>query len=145
MSNTGLGQIRVDTIGLGTRALNCLRQAGIKTVADLVACSEDELMALPNFGQTTLLEVRRVLADLDGGLQVHALEVGQQFGENLVVRVLCTRVELPQLDGQVIKRLQGSDDQRPHFIPGQPTVAAAEMWHGNGSHALTGVLVNQGP
>ena len=54
-------------------------------------------------------------------------------------------VELPQLDGQVIKRLQGSDDQRPHLIPDQPTVAAAEMWHGDRSHALIGVPVDQSP
>jgi DNA-directed RNA polymerase alpha subunit len=60
------GQIPVEALPLGLRAFNCLRRAQIETVADLASRSDNELMTLPNFGQTTLLEIRKALADPDG-------------------------------------------------------------------------------
>ncbi|SVE60929.1 uncharacterized protein METZ01_LOCUS513783, partial [marine metagenome] len=65
--DTDYGQIPVGAMGLSVRALNCLRRTQIETVADLTSRSDDELMSLPNFGQTTLLEIRKALADLHGG------------------------------------------------------------------------------
>jgi len=52
---------------LSVRATNCLESENILTVRDLVACTEDRLLEVRNFGDTTLIEVRQRLAEL--GLQ----------------------------------------------------------------------------
>jgi DNA-directed RNA polymerase subunit alpha len=49
---------------LSVRASNCLESENINTVRDLVTKSEDQLLEVRNFGETTLTEVREKLADL---------------------------------------------------------------------------------
>ena len=49
---------------LSVRANNCLEHAGIMAVRELVQHSEDQLMELRNFGETTLVEVREKLQEL---------------------------------------------------------------------------------
>ena len=44
-------------LNLSLRVSNCLRRAKIFTIEDLVNKSEAELLALPNFGQTSLNEI----------------------------------------------------------------------------------------
>ncbi len=53
----------IDELGLSVRSLNCLKRAGKKTLRDLAASEEGELMKLKNFGQKSLEEVKRVLAE----------------------------------------------------------------------------------
>ena len=57
---------------LSVRATNCLESEGITTVRDLVMRSEEELLEVRNFGETTLREVRHKLdeRDLSLGMQV---------------------------------------------------------------------------
>ena len=43
---------------LSVRATNCLESEGITTVRDLVIRTDDELLEVRNFGETTLKEVR---------------------------------------------------------------------------------------
>ena len=45
-------------LNLSVRATNCLESEGINTVRDLVRRSEDQLLQVRNFGETTLQEVR---------------------------------------------------------------------------------------
>ncbi len=52
-------------LNLSVRATNCLESEGINMVRDLVSRSEDELLQVRNFGETTLQEVREQL-DLIG-------------------------------------------------------------------------------
>ncbi len=49
---------------LSVRASNCLEAENILTVRDLVTKSEDVLLEVRNFGETTLTEVREKLRDL---------------------------------------------------------------------------------
>jgi DNA-directed RNA polymerase subunit alpha len=49
---------------LSVRATNCLESENINTVRDLVQRSEDQLLEVRNFGETTLTEVREKLADI---------------------------------------------------------------------------------
>ncbi len=49
---------------LSVRAMNCLESADITSVRDLVQRSEDELLEVRNFGETTLNEVHERLKDL---------------------------------------------------------------------------------
>src|SRR5947208_578122 len=57
---------------LSVRATNCLESEGITTVRDLVSRTEDQLLTVRNFGETTLKEVRAKLHEigLDLGLDV---------------------------------------------------------------------------
>lgn len=54
---------------LSVRATNCLESEGITTVRDLVSRSEDQLLTVRNFGETTLKEVKLKL-------QEHGLDLG---------------------------------------------------------------------
>jgi DNA-directed RNA polymerase subunit alpha len=49
---------------LSVRAGNCLESENITTVRDLVTKSEDELLEVRNFGETTLAEVNQKLGEL---------------------------------------------------------------------------------
>ena len=51
-------------LNLSVRATNCLESEGINTVRDLVVRTEDQLLQVRNFGDTTLVEVRDRLAGI---------------------------------------------------------------------------------
>jgi DNA-directed RNA polymerase subunit alpha len=51
-------------LNLSVRAMNCLESEMMTTVRDLVSRTEDQLLEVRNFGETTLNEVRSRLADL---------------------------------------------------------------------------------
>jgi DNA-directed RNA polymerase subunit alpha len=51
-------------LDLSVRATNCLESENIATVRDLVTRSEDQLLEVRNFGETTLAEVREKLSDI---------------------------------------------------------------------------------
>lgn len=54
----------IGELDLSVRATNCLETENINTVRDLVIRTEDQLLAVRNFGETTLTEVRDKLGDL---------------------------------------------------------------------------------
>jgi DNA-directed RNA polymerase subunit alpha len=51
-------------LNLSVRAMNCLESENIHSVRELVQRTEDQLLEVRNFGETTLNEVRDKLADL---------------------------------------------------------------------------------
>ena len=51
-------------LDLSVRATNCLESENINTVRDLVTHSEDQLLEVRNFGETTLVELREKLSDI---------------------------------------------------------------------------------
>ncbi len=57
--NTTITELR-----LSVRASNCLESEGINSVRELVQLTEDQLLELRNFGDTTLTEVRERLTEL---------------------------------------------------------------------------------
>ena len=57
---------------LSVRATNCLESEGITTVRDLVSRSEDQLLTVRNFGETTLKEVKAKLQEQGLDLGLHA-------------------------------------------------------------------------
>lgn len=61
-------------LNLSVRATNCLESEGINTVRNLVSRSEDALLQVRNFGETTLVEVRERLGviNLKLGMKVPA-------------------------------------------------------------------------
>ena len=54
--------LTIDELDLSVRSFNCLKRAGINTVADLIAKSEEDMMKVRNLGRKSLEEV---IAKLD--------------------------------------------------------------------------------
>jgi len=54
----------VEMIELSSRASNCLKVAGIRTIGELVRKSEDDLLAVKNFGQKSLDEIKDKLKEM---------------------------------------------------------------------------------
>jgi DNA-directed RNA polymerase subunit alpha len=53
--------ILIEELDLGVRSYNCLKRVGVETVGDLIAKSEAELAAIPNFGKKSIEEVIEAL------------------------------------------------------------------------------------
>ena len=55
----------LEKLGLSPRARNTLLRNGVRTVGELVACGDVQVLAIRNFGgRRQLLEVKQRLADL---------------------------------------------------------------------------------
>lgn len=66
-------------LNLSVRATNCLESEGINTIRDLVSRSEDQLLQVRNFGETTLVEVRERLVAI-------GLRLGMKISRSLLLR-----------------------------------------------------------
>lgn len=51
----------IEELELSVRAYNCLKSAGINTIAELVQKTENELLKTKNFGKRSLEEIKEVL------------------------------------------------------------------------------------
>ncbi len=60
----------VNELELSVRAANCLKNANIKTIEDLVQKSEMEMLKTKNFGKKSLNEIKEVLAEMGLGLGI---------------------------------------------------------------------------
>ncbi len=67
-------EMNVEDLELTARSLNCLEKAQIKTVAELVSFSEEELMKFKNFGSKSLDEVKEKLAEYKLSLKGEKVE-----------------------------------------------------------------------
>lgn len=68
----------VNELELSVRAANCLKNANIKTIADLVQKTEAEMLKTKNFGKKSLNEIKEILTEmgLSLGMKVDALPSG---------------------------------------------------------------------
>ena len=57
----GMENILIEELDLGVRSYNCLKRVGVETIGDLIAKSEAELAAIPNFGKKSIEEVKEAL------------------------------------------------------------------------------------
>lgn len=57
-------RLPISELELSVRSSNCLREAGIKVIADLVKKTEDEMLSFKNFGKKSLSEIKELLAGL---------------------------------------------------------------------------------
>src|SRR5207249_3998491 len=69
-------EIPVTDFELSVRSRNCLKKMNIRTLGDLTRVSEQQLLSSKNFGETSLAEIREILATK--GLRIgQSLEEGQ--------------------------------------------------------------------
>jgi len=57
-------RLPISELELSVRSSNCLREANIKTIADLVKRNEDEMLAFKNFGKKSLTEITELLVGM---------------------------------------------------------------------------------
>ncbi|MFO7572970.1 MAG: DNA-directed RNA polymerase subunit alpha [Gaiellaceae bacterium] len=65
----GMENFPIEELELGVRSYNCLKRVGIETIGDLTSKSENELVAIPNFGRKSIEEVRAALGAHGLGLK----------------------------------------------------------------------------
>lgn len=60
----------IDDLAITNRTRNCLVAENIYYVGDLIKCTENDLLRLPNFGRKSLKELKEILAEV--GLSLKA-------------------------------------------------------------------------
>jgi DNA-directed RNA polymerase subunit alpha len=73
--------IPVTDFELSVRSRNCLQKMGVMTLGDLCRCTEQELLASKNFGETSLTEIKEMLAS-------KGLRLGQLAAEKHVLETI---------------------------------------------------------
>jgi DNA-directed RNA polymerase subunit alpha len=58
----------VDELELSVRSSNCLKNANIKTIGDLVVKNEAEMLKYRNFGRKSLNEIKEIISEMGLGL-----------------------------------------------------------------------------
>jgi DNA-directed RNA polymerase subunit alpha len=69
----------IEELSLSVRAYNCLKRSGLMTVGQVIEKSEDELLALRNFGRKSYDELKSKLIQM-GFLQPESLEEEEEMG-----------------------------------------------------------------
>lgn len=57
-------RLPISELELSVRSSNCLREANIKTIAELVKKTEEELLGFKNFGKKSLVEIKELVAGM---------------------------------------------------------------------------------
>lgn len=67
-------RLPISELELSVRSSNCLREANIKIIADLVKKTEEEMLSFKNFGKKSLTEIKELLLGLglNLGMQIDA-------------------------------------------------------------------------
>ena len=68
-------KVSISELELSVRSSNCLKEAKIKTIGDLVRRSEMEMLKYRNFGKKSLAEISKILVDM-------GLSLGMKIGED---------------------------------------------------------------
>jgi DNA-directed RNA polymerase subunit alpha len=95
----------VEELELSVRSYNCLKNANIQTISDLVQKTEAEMLRTKNFGRKSLNEIKEIL----GGL---GLGFGMKFdSQGRLVSPAGTPATLEPLDGDDIDDIDDDDDE----------------------------------
>ena len=57
-------RLPISELELSVRSSNCLREANIKIIADLVKKGEEEMLGFKNFGKKSLSEIKQLLVSM---------------------------------------------------------------------------------
>jgi DNA-directed RNA polymerase subunit alpha len=75
----------VEELELSVRSYNCLKNANIKTIGELVQKSESEMLKTKNFGRKSLNEIKEILETL-------GLSLGMKLDEELLTELAKSEV-----------------------------------------------------
>jgi hypothetical protein len=103
----------VEELELSVRSSNCLRDAGIRTLGDLVRKSEAEMLKYRNFGRKSLQELVDILTDmgLHFGMDVDAI-LGP--GGRLALEAGATEEAAEgEAEGEAEEELPASEEEEP--------------------------------
>ncbi len=78
----------VNELELSVRAANCLKNAGIETIAEMVQKTESEMLKTKNFGRKSLNEIKEILAEM-------GLSLGMKVEEKIVAEARRLLAEKP--------------------------------------------------
>jgi DNA-directed RNA polymerase subunit alpha len=79
----------VDELELSVRSYNCLKNAGIRTIGELVQKSEAEMLKTKNFGRKSLNEIKEILLSMN-------LDFGMQIDERRIKRIVPAPAGAPE-------------------------------------------------
>ena len=72
----------VNELELSVRAANCLKNANIKTIADLVQKTEVEMLKTKNFGKKSLNEIKEILSEMGLNLGIRVDSMATPVGRS---------------------------------------------------------------
>ena len=75
----------VDELELSVRSYNCLKNASIRTIGELVQRTEAEMLKTKNFGRKSLNEIKEILASMNLGLGMKLDDEGRPIGQQVTV------------------------------------------------------------
>lgn len=75
----------IEDLELTVRSTNCLKGENIHYIGDLVQCSEQELLRIPNFGEKSLNEIKTIL--IARGLSLNLKIDNWEFHKNKLLDV----------------------------------------------------------
>lgn len=78
----------VNELELSVRAANCLKNAGIETIAELVQKTEGEMLKTKNFGRKSLNEIKEILSEM-------GLSLGLKVEDAIVTEAKRIQAERP--------------------------------------------------
>ena len=109
--------VPVTDFELSVRSRNCLQKMGVMTLGDLARTTEAELLASKNFGETSLVEIREMMAS-------KGLQLGQMASEQREPEPLFE----PESMSPDEQALFGTADLRSEFVGPCPQVHGP-AWH----------------
>jgi DNA-directed RNA polymerase subunit alpha len=72
----------IEELELSVRAYNCLKNANIKTLAELCSKTDGEMLKTKNFGRKSLEEIKKVLHELGLGLGMDLEAIGYENSDS---------------------------------------------------------------
>ncbi|MGA1869088.1 MAG: DNA-directed RNA polymerase subunit alpha [bacterium] len=94
---------KVSDLELSVRASNCLRNANIATVAELVVKTEDHLMKMKNFGKKSFNQIRAALKDMDLDFGFDLSTLPQKAQEIIKERNILVRKQMEETDSSQLE------------------------------------------
>ncbi len=73
----------VEELELSVRSYNCLKNASIRTIGELVQRTEAEMLKTKNFGRKSLNEIKEILSSMNLGLGMRLDEQGRPSGSGV--------------------------------------------------------------
>jgi DNA-directed RNA polymerase subunit alpha len=75
----------VEELELSVRSYNCLKNASIRTIGELVQRTEAEMLKTKNFGRKSLNEIKEILSSMNLGLGIRLDEQGRPSGSGVAL------------------------------------------------------------